>query len=161
MAKNKKHIFSKKENGKNATGAPEKWTFDFCMNELDEMQKYLNSEDGSDLVFLSELCLYRGYSHQKWSEISNKFEKEKEIIDIIKKIEETLENRLYKAALTNQVNATMAIFGLKNKYKWKDVRQDSESPKDTKIIFEFGGTGLSIDDFEKKIEDVEPIKQLN
>lgn len=137
----KKHVYKKKSNGKNNVGVKEKYTRDFCLNELNEMFKHINSDDGADIVLLKELCLYRGFSHQKWSEIINKFLDDKEIQDLIKKIEDTLEMRLYKAGLTNSANPTMVIFGLKNKYKWQDQQQldhsssdGSMTPKDNIIV---------------------------
>lgn len=128
MAKNKPHTYKKKENGKNNVGVKDKYTLSFCLNELSEMVKYIESDEGYDVVLIKELTVYRGYSHQKWSEILNKFPESKEIQDTIKKIEDILEMRLYKAALTNQVNPTMAIFGLKNKYEWRDkVETENEN----------------------------------
>jgi hypothetical protein len=146
MAQNKKHRYTKKMNGKNNVGAKEKYTKEFCFNELNEMIKYMESEDGSDVVLIVELCLYRGYSKQRWSEISNKFTDCQEISELIKKIENTLEARLYKAGLTNQVNPTMCIFGLKNKYQWHDRIEQDITSKDEKIkqVFVIGGQEIEI-----------------
>jgi hypothetical protein len=144
MKKDKPHTYKKKENGKNDVGAKEKYTADFCINELNEMMKHINSDDGSDVVLIKELCILRGFSHQRWSEITAKFADNLEISDTIKKIEDILEMRLYKAGLTNSANSTLVIFGLKNKYKWVD-KIDTELtgknglpliPSKTKIIFE-------------------------
>lgn len=130
MAKNKPHTYTQKPNGKNNVGVKEKYTREFCWNEVQEMLNHINSEEGADIVLLKELCIYRGFSHQKWSEITNKFIDDEEIQDTLKKIENILEMRLYKAGLTNQANPTMVIFGLKNKYGWFDKQEYDHSSKD-------------------------------
>lgn len=113
---------SAKKGNKNALGhkgyKPEKWTAEFYLNELNEIEKYIHSDDGSDVVFIIECCLYRGYSSNKWSEMKNKFADNIELSETVKRIEDFLEVRLYKAGLTNAVNSTMAIAGLNNKYRW-------------------------------------------
>lgn len=134
MAKNKPHTYKKKPNGKNNVGVKDKYTASFCLNELSEMKKYIESDDGSDVVLIKELTLYRGFSYQRWSEITAKYAENKEISDTIKKIEDILETRLYKAGLTNQVNTTMAIFGLKNKYRWVDKNETEVTGKDGKDL---------------------------
>lgn len=151
--KNKPHTYNKKPNGKNDVGVKEKYTAEFCKNELNEMMKHINSEDGSDVVLIKELCILRGFSHQKWSEIVNKFPEEKEIQDTIKKIEDILEMRLYKAGLTNSVNPTMCIFGLKNKYNWTDKSE-------TEITGKNGTPLISIDPF-KQIRENAGINDTN
>jgi len=115
--------YKKKENGKNQTGRQEKYTLEFVSNELNEMLKYIDSDEGSDVVFIGELCLWRGYSSQRWSEITKKFSDNDYISETIKNIEQKLEYRLFKAGLSNEANATMVIFGLKNKYIWKDKHE--------------------------------------
>lgn len=132
MAKNKPHTYAKKENGKNNVGAKEKYTTEFVTNELKEMLDYINSDDGSDVVFIGELCLYRGYSPQRWSEISLKHKENEEITETIKIIEAKLEFRLYKAGLTNQVNATVCLAGLNNKYRWENAKQKIEADHTSK-----------------------------
>ena len=111
-----------KKGNKNALGhkgyKPEKWTAEFYLNELNEIEKYIHSDEGKYIVFIIECCLYRGYSSNKWSEMKNKFADNIELLETIKRIEDFLEVRLYKAGLTNEVNSTMAIAGLNNKYRW-------------------------------------------
>jgi len=106
---------------------PEKWTADFCLNELAEIEKHIQSEDGEDIVFIIECCLYRGYSSNRWSEMKSKFKENEQISESIKRIEDFLEVRLYKAGLTNAVNSTMAIAGLNNKYRWANKYEHEHS----------------------------------
>lgn len=125
------------KNNKHALGhkgyKPEKWTAEFCLNELNEIEKYIQSEDGEDVVFIIECCLYRGYSSNKWSEMKNKFAENLELSETIKRIEDFLEVRLYKAGLTNAVNSTMAIAGLNNKYRWANKYENDITSKGEKI----------------------------
>lgn len=97
---------------------PEKWTAEFCLNELSEIESYIKSDEGKYFVFIAECCLYRGYSSNRWCEMKSKFSDNKEISEFIKRIEDFLEIRLFKAGLANEVNSTMAIAGLNNKYRW-------------------------------------------
>ncbi len=117
----------KKKNGKSKVGREEKYTPKFVTDELQAMIDYMNSEDGSDVIFISELCLHRGYSPQRWSEIANKYADNENISETIKRIESILEIRLYKAGLTGAVNPTMALAGLNNKYKWINGKQLNEN----------------------------------
>jgi hypothetical protein len=127
----KGHIKKRKENGKLATGRPEIWTKQHVKKELDWMLHHLQSPEGQDIVLKKELCIIRQYSYHVFSIELSKYT---EFLSFIKRIEDILETRLYKAALTNDVNPTMAIFGLKNHYAWKDKTESEITGKDGKDL---------------------------
>lgn len=129
-----KHIKNKKPNGKLATGRPEIWTREKVKNELEWMLAHLESADGQDVVLKKELCILRKYAYHTFSMELSKYD---EFSYIIKRIEDILESRLYKAALTNDVNPTMAIFGLKNHYNWKDKTETDITSKGESISIQF------------------------
>jgi hypothetical protein len=123
----KKKEYNIKENGKNEVGRAEKWTAEFCLNELSEIDKHLKSDEGKFIVLIIECCLYRGYSSNRWSEMKTKFKENEIISETIKRIEDFLEARLYNAGLSNAVNSTMAIAGLNNKYRWANKYEHEHS----------------------------------
>jgi hypothetical protein len=122
MAKDKR-VYKKKANGKINVGVKEKYTAAFMLNEIKEINAFLDSDEGNDIVFIGEMCIIRGYSPQRWSEIKDRHIDNKIITESIKIIEAKLEYRLYKAGLTNAVNATMCLAGLNNKYRWENAKQ--------------------------------------
>jgi hypothetical protein len=128
------------------TGRPEKYTIDFCLKEINEISKRLFSdgqEEGKIKYFTwHDLVRDKDYPRQQISEWRKKFVENKEFSDTIKKIESELENRLYKYALLNKINPTMAIFGLKNNYGWKDrteIDQNIHIPTLPNIIIKANG----------------------
>lgn len=96
---------------------PEKYTRKFVVKELKNLLMKARNED---LLIMGELFENKQYSAQRFSEWAEKFEKEVEISESIKKIKELFENRINKGALTGKLNPTMTIFNLKNNYGWKD-----------------------------------------
>jgi hypothetical protein len=104
----------------NAKTKPIIFTEEFVFNKANEMLEFINSAEGKNIIFITELCLKQGWSGQKWSEELKNYPENKQITETIKAIEETLELRLAKGLLAGKLNATGAIFTLKNKYKWKD-----------------------------------------
>ncbi len=104
-------------------GRPEKYTIEFCLKEIKEISNRLFSDGEENKIKYftwHDLVRDKEYPRQCISEWRAKFKDDKEFSDTIKRIESELENRLYKYALLNKVNPTMAIFGLKNNYGWKD-----------------------------------------
>jgi len=97
---------------------PEKYTKEFVLLELTNMLNEL--VDSPEVVILGELFNKRDYSAQRFSEWEEKFKKDDEISESIKRIKSTLETRLNSGGLRGKLNPTMTIFNLKNNYGWRD-----------------------------------------
>jgi hypothetical protein len=107
-------------------GRPKKYTLKFCLAELKSFQNLLDKDKASKqgkYITWHDLVEDKPYSRQRISEWRRTFESNQGFSDAIKKIEGELENRLYKLALANKVNAAVAIFGLKNNFNWKDKQE--------------------------------------
>lgn len=100
---------------------PTKYTEIFVNKELKRLLKIIQKD--KELIIMGELFEKTDYSIQRFSEWEHKFEANEEITESIKKIKSLFENRINKGALTNSLNATMAIFNLKNNYGWKDKHE--------------------------------------
>jgi hypothetical protein len=112
------------------TTKPIKYTEEFCLNEVREMYKYITeTKEGKNVIFISELTEWRGYSLQRWTDNLQAYDNE-EITETIKRIESILELRLAKGMIAGKLNATGVIFTLKNKYKWKDKHETEITGKD-------------------------------
>jgi len=135
------HITKRKENGKLATGRPEKYTLEFCLAEIKDIWETLlkderlvwsektNKYEIAKMKFITmqDIVRLKPYSRQYISVWKKEFEENNEFNDIIKKIEAELENRLVKVGMTNKASTAMCIFALKNHYNWKDKRELSGS----------------------------------
>lgn len=109
---------------KNEIGRPEKYTFEYCFNEVIKLfdMLYNDNENIPKYYFLQDLIRTRPYSVQRWSEWkkNERFKSHQyyeEFSEAIKKIEEELLNRIIKGALTGSLNPTIAIFVGKTTYK--------------------------------------------
>jgi hypothetical protein len=124
-------------------GRPTKYTYDYCLKEILLFKDRLFSDGGSEagLKYFTwhDLVRDRPYSRQRISEWREKFKDKSRFSDTIKKIDEELENRLFKFALVNKVNATMAIFSLKNNFGWKDKTETELTGKDGKDLIPIKG----------------------
>ncbi len=124
-------------------GRPIKYTRYYCLNEIRLISSALFGDGGTDgkvkYFTWHDLIRDKPYPRQCISEWREKFKKDKEFSDTIKRIEAELENRLYKYALMNKVNATIAIFSLKNNYGWKDKHETELTGKDGKDLIPLSG----------------------
>ncbi len=136
---------------------PIKYTYDYCLKEILLFKNKLfddGRKEGAGLQYFTwhDLIRDRPYSRQRISEWREKFKDEPKFSDTLKKIDEELENRLFKFALVNKVNPTMAIFSLKNNYGWKD-KQDIEHsgipPSSLNVIVDKSETAETL----KKLRD--------
>jgi hypothetical protein len=113
---------------KDKKGRPWKFTEQYCQDELEWMLDYItNTTEGSSVIFVQELCNMRDYDRDRWNDSLNNFPDNDYLSGMIKKIENILETRLAKGMLGGQLNATGAIFTLKNKYKWRDKHEIEQS----------------------------------
>ena len=104
-------------------GRPEKYTVDFCLNEINGFRDVLKADTKWEKITWHDLVKDRPYSRQRISEWREKFKDHEIFSDTIKKIENELENRLLKLGLKNKANPTLVIFSLKNNYGWKDKQE--------------------------------------
>ena len=109
---------------KGTAGRPEKYTIDFCLKEIEEFWEVLKDDASTDdelgKITWHDLVKDKPYSRQRISEWREKFKDDEIFSDTMKKIEDELENRLFKLGLKSKANPTLVIFGLKNNYGWKD-----------------------------------------
>jgi hypothetical protein len=104
-------------------GRPVKYTLKYCLNEIKGFARLLKADEKGRFITWHDLVKDKPYSRQRISEWRKEFAKQPIFSDTIKKLEEELENRLYKLGLANKANATLVIFGLKNNYGWNDRQE--------------------------------------
>lgn len=115
---------------KRKAGAPkgnknaEKWTQKTVSDKLAEMNAL--SINGNYFT-IGKLCLDSGINPHTWSEWGHKFKDNKIVSTAKKEIERICEANLSHKALNGDLNATMAIFTLKNKHGWEDKRKNETS----------------------------------
>lgn len=118
-------------------GRPTKYTYEYCLKEILLFKERLfndGGENGMKYFTWHDLVKDRPYSRQRISEWREKYKDKAKLSDTLKKIDEELENRLFKLALVNKVNPTMAIFSLKNNFGWKDKTETELTGKDGKDL---------------------------
>ena len=114
---------------------------------LNEMYEYIKGEhpsdinqEGQNILFLTELANWKGYSHQYFSDLLKSLDvlvekktctikKKNEILEKHRLIRDTLENRIVLAGLGNNLNPTLTIFCLTNKYKWTNTLKTDNNHK--------------------------------
>lgn len=104
----------------------EKWTLEETLAMLEKIEEEAQNDDclwlGSALV---KVGLYRDI----WDYWKDKFKKQESVFRTIKKIDQIFESKLFESALKGKVNGTVAIFGLKNNYEWKDKTEQDVNLK--------------------------------
>jgi len=116
----KKYNYKTREDGKNDTGRPEKYTLEYCTIEINQILATLQADKKYEYLTIQDLVRDKEYTRDCLSEWSKKFAENEDFSRTIKKIYEELENRLFKIGVSGKANAAMAIFGLKNNYGWTD-----------------------------------------
>jgi hypothetical protein len=111
---------------------PTTYTEEFVKNELENLLK--ETMENKELVVMGELFEGKDYSQERFSEWAKNFKDNEEISQSIKKIKNIFENRVNVGGLKNKLNATMAIFNLKNNYGWKDKTESDITTGGEKII---------------------------
>ncbi|SDJ95522.1 DNA-packaging protein gp3 [Pedobacter sp. ok626] len=110
----------------------EKWTKQVVLDHLTQILQKVKTDKIFYLgVALAELDLY----HQVWSEWTKKFETDKQVSDTIKRIEGLIEANILQLAGSNKMNTAIAIFVLKNKYKWSDKHEVDHTSKGESIVW--------------------------
>jgi hypothetical protein len=98
----------------------EKWTKQVV---LDHLAQILQDIEDNKLVYLAVALTNLGLYSEIWSIWSNKFGDDKEVYQLIKRIESKIESNLVTRLLNNQCNAAGAIFILKNKHRMSDKQE--------------------------------------
>jgi len=96
---------------------PVKYTEEFVKNELEKLEQDARIPD---ILVIGELFENRKYSRQRFCEWAVDFKDNRKISDSIKRIKQIFENKINSGALKGKLNATMAIFNLKNNYGYTD-----------------------------------------
>jgi hypothetical protein len=104
------------------------WTIEEALKYSEIVLDYVISND--DCVSIQEAACNTGQYNEILIYLGNKFE-----IDFhaIKKANSIIEQRIYKKALQNKYNSTIAIFGLKNNHGWKDKHEIEQKTEITSI----------------------------
>ncbi|MBE9598761.1 terminase small subunit, partial [Pedobacter sp. MC2016-24] len=102
---------------------------------LDHLDEIFNDVEGNKIVYLGIALANLGLYNSIWTDWIAKFDGDKIVSQAIKRIEAKIEANLLSQALTNQVNSAIAIFVLKNKYKWSDRQEIDHTTQGDKITW--------------------------
>lgn len=125
----KKPVKKKVVRKTNAKTRPVKYLADVVMGILNRMQDRLNSDEG--ICYIKELLVAENLYDELWAYFKKRYKDNTKIFKAIKKIEDTLENRIVRRMAEGRYSTVGSIFILKNKYRWIDkVVSQSEQEKD-------------------------------
>lgn len=111
----------------------EKYSKEVVLKHLSTILKSVKTEKIFYIgVALVELDLYP----EIWSIWSKKFEDDILVIQAIKRVEAQIEANILRLAGTNQMNTAIAIFVLKNKYKWSDKQEIDHTSRGESIVWQ-------------------------
>lgn len=110
----------------------EKWTKEITLKSLRELEANVKADKIFYLgIALAQLDLYP----QIWADWQVKFKDDNDVSVALKRVEAQVEANLLLQAGTNKINATIAIFVLKNKYKWSDKQEIDHTSKGESIVW--------------------------
>ena len=113
----------------NAKTKPVKYLAEVVLDILGRMQDRLNSDEG--ICYIKELLVTENLYDEIWAYYKRRYKDNIKIIKAIKKIEDTLENRIVRRMAEGRYSTVGSIFILKNKYRWIDkVISQNEQEKD-------------------------------
>lgn len=125
----KKPVKKKVVKKTNAKTRPVVYLADIVMGILNRMQDRLNSDEG--ICYIKELLVAENLYAELWAYFKKRYKDNIKIFKAIKKIEDTLENRIVRRMAEGRYSTVGSIFILKNKYHWIDkVVSQSEQEKD-------------------------------
>jgi len=106
---------------------------------VQELQDRIDSsfsecEEKEKVVSVTGLALYLDTSRETLLD----YQEKPEFSDAIKKAKLRCENWVEEGALSNKVNATSAIFNLKNNFGWKDKQEMEHSGGVTVNLIKYG-----------------------
>lgn len=125
----KKTVKKKVVRKTNAKTKPIVYIADVVMGILNRMQDRLNSDES--ICYIKELLVAENLYAELWAYFKKRYKDNIKIFKAIKKIEDTLENRIVRRMAEGRYSTVGSIFILKNKYRWIDkVVSQSEQEKD-------------------------------
>jgi hypothetical protein len=110
----------------------EKWDKVQTLKALNEL---LYEIEKKKIVYLGIALANLELYSDLWAYWQEKFDGDTEVFRAVKRIEAKVEANLLCQALTNKVNASVAIFVLKNKYKWSDKQEIDHTTQGDKITW--------------------------
>lgn len=125
----KKPIKRKAVRKTNAKTKPVIYIADVVMGILKRMQDRLDSDEG--ICYIKELLVAENLYAELWAYFKKRYRDNTKIFKAIKRIEDTLENRIVRRMAEGRYSTVGSIFILKNKYRWIDkVVSQNEQAKD-------------------------------
>ena len=125
----KKPIKRKVVRKTNAKTKPVIYIADVVMGILKRMQDRLDSDEG--ICYIKELLVAENLYAELWAYFKKRYQDNTKIFKAIKRIEDTLENRIVRRMAEGRYSTVGSIFILKNKYRWIDkVVSQNEQAKD-------------------------------
>ena len=111
------------DGSKNPGGHPKVWTESVLNSLADEMEAFY--EENPDAMLLEDFCAHKRFGLGNMSifaKENEKFAQSKKIIECI------ITSRIFKAAGSGKMHATIGVFGLKNSgTKWTDKQEVAHS----------------------------------
>jgi len=96
---------------------------------LKVLHTFYNDIRDEKIVYLGIILAKYQLYNDIWSDWTNKFKDDQVVSLTIKRVEALIEANLLEQALSNKVNSTIAIFVLKNKYRWADKQEIDHTSK--------------------------------
>lgn len=118
--------------GKKGNKNAEKWTKDII---LDHLNRIFNDVEDNKIFYLGVALANVDLYSDIWGHWQDKFKGDIVVFRAIKRIEAKIEANLLSQAANNKINATIAIFVLKNKYKWSDKQEFDHTTQGDKITW--------------------------
>lgn len=127
---------------------PKIYTRDFVLKEVTDILNEIRED--KDIFFLGQVFEKKNYSIKRYSEWRKEYSKDEEISETIEKISDTLESRVVTGAMKKSLHVTMAIFHLKNNFKWTDkVEINQKGGHPLPILWNPDGTSI-LEEIQKK-----------
>lgn len=97
---------------------PTKYTPEFVLQEVRSVLAEIQGD--LEIFYLWQVFEKRGYSQQRYSEWKRSYGDNQEISETMERIWDILETRVVVGAMKRELHPTIAVFHLKNNYKWSD-----------------------------------------
>lgn len=88
------------------------------LKEVQSILADIMSDNG--IFYLWQVFDNKTYSLRTYAEWKKEYREDEEISEVIEKIGDVLETRVVIWAMEKRINVTMAMFHLKNNFKWAD-----------------------------------------
>lgn len=108
----------------------ETWTREAVIEQLAKIEAEAKKPS---CLWLGSALVKVGLYRELWSYWSEKFKGDDVVFQTIKRIDQYFEDRLFAKAAKGDLNATIAIFGLKNNHGWTDKKDVDVTTKGESI----------------------------